>query len=212
MKTEDLIRTLSADASPRENMPLRLIAFGALGSYLVLVLIVIVGFGIRADFATAVASPRVQFKFAFGLALIASSLSALIPLMRPETTPSQALRALIPAGCVAIIGAAGELMTTDAASWGTRLLGNNAIFCLLIVPGLSLIPLAVLLYAGRSAASSFNGTLGFVAGLLSGGLAATAYALHCPDDSPLFVITWYGIAIALIGLVGARLGRRLLKW
>ena len=32
--------------------------------------------------------------------------------------------------------------------------------------------------------------------VLAGGIAATLYAAHCTDDSPLFVATWYTIAIA----------------
>jgi hypothetical protein len=53
---------------------------------------------------------------------------------------------------------------------------------------------------------------GAVAGLLAGGLAATLYATHCPDDSPLFVAIWYSLAIALVVLAGAVVGRRVLRW
>ncbi len=37
---------------------------------------------------------------------------------------------------------------------------------------------------------------GAMAGLMSAGLAGTLYALHCPDDSPLFVGLWYVLASA----------------
>ena len=43
-------------------------------------------------------------------------------------------------------------------------------------------------------------------------LAAAIYAWHCPDDSPLFVATWYTIAISMVTAVGFLLGRRLLRW
>ena len=46
------------------------------------------------------------------------------------------------------------------------------------------------------------------AGLLAGGLAATFYAAHCFDDSPLFVVTWYSLAIAGLTVLGALGGRR----
>ena len=39
---------------------------------------------------------------------------------------------------------------------------------------------------------------GAVAGLAAGGVAATLYAAHCTDDSPLFVATWYTLAIAAL--------------
>jgi hypothetical protein len=46
---------------------------------------------------------------------------------------------------------------------------------------------------------------------LSAGLAATLYASHCTDDSPLFVATWYTIATALVTAIGALVGSRVLR-
>jgi hypothetical protein len=37
-------------------------------------------------------------------------------------------------------------------------------------------------------------------------------AVHCTEDDPLFFITWYGAAILTLALLGALLGRKLLKW
>jgi hypothetical protein len=48
--------------------------------------------------------------------------------------------------------------------------------------------------------------------LLAGGLAAALYALQCTDDSPLFIVTWYSLAIAAVTLIGTLAGRRLLRW
>jgi len=53
---------------------------------------------------------------------------------------------------------------------------------------------------------------GAMAGLLSAGLAATVYASHCTDDSPLFVATWYSLATALVTALGALLGSKLLRF
>ncbi|MGA8293552.1 MAG: NrsF family protein, partial [Rhodoplanes sp.] len=53
---------------------------------------------------------------------------------------------------------------------------------------------------------------GASAGLVAAALAATVYAAHCTDDSPLFVATWYSLAIALVVAVGAVLGPRVLRW
>jgi len=43
-------------------------------------------------------------------------------------------------------------------------------------------------------------------------LAATLYAAHCPDDSPLFVATWYSTATALVTALGALLGSKVLRF
>ncbi|MFZ5673199.1 MAG: NrsF family protein [Pseudomonadota bacterium] len=45
-----------------------------------------------------------------------------------------------------------------------------------------------------------------------GGIGATLYASHCFDDSPLFVLVWYSLAIALVTAVGFFAGRHLLRW
>ncbi|MFD1881195.1 NrsF family protein [Paracoccus pacificus] len=49
-------------------------------------------------------------------------------------------------------------------------------------------------------------------GLASGTAAAAGYTLHCAEDSPLFYVTWYGIAIALAAIIGAVLEHRFLRW
>nr|WP_271570195.1 NrsF family protein [Bradyrhizobium sp. CCBAU 11386] len=46
----------------------------------------------------------------------------------------------------------------------------------------------------------------------SAGLAATPYASHCTDDSPLFVATWYTLAAALVAAVGALVGSKVLRY
>ena len=44
------------------------------------------------------------------------------------------------------------------------------------------------------------------------GLAATLYASHCTDDSPLFVATWYPIATAMVVAAGALIGAKVLRF
>ena len=55
-------------------------------------------------------------------------------------------------------------------------------------------------------------TSGAIAGMMSAGLAATLYAAHCTDDSPLFVATWYTIAAALVTALGALIGSKVLRY
>ena len=53
---------------------------------------------------------------------------------------------------------------------------------------------------------------GAAAGLMAGGLGAFGYALHCPEVSPVFVLTWYSLGMLVPAAVGAVLGPRLLRW
>jgi len=64
----------------------------------------------------------------------------------------------------------------------------------------------------RFGAPSRPGLAGTVAGLLAGAIGAALYATHCPDDSPLFVATWYGLGLAIVTAAGAAIGTRLLRW
>jgi len=64
----------------------------------------------------------------------------------------------------------------------------------------------------RQAAPTDLARAGALAGLVAGGVSATAYALHCTDDSLPFVALWYGGTIALCTIAGAALGPRLLRW
>ena len=47
---------------------------------------------------------------------------------------------------------------------------------------------------------------------LSLAIAATFYASNCPDDSGLFVATWYPLATGIVVLAGYLIGSRSLKW
>jgi hypothetical protein len=64
----------------------------------------------------------------------------------------------------------------------------------------------------RQVAEQFGMCEGAVAGLLTGALAATLYATHCPDDSPLFVALWYVPGMALVTLAGAAAGNGMRRW
>jgi hypothetical protein len=109
-------------------------------------------------------------------------------------------------------GIAADLSTPQRLGWGARLVGSNSRVCLVAIPALSLPLLAAALVALRHGAPTRPALAGAVAGLLSAGLAATLYAAHCPDDSPLFVATWYTLAAALVAAFGALAGVRLLRF
>ena len=80
------------------------------------------------------------------------------------------------------------------------------------IPLISLPLLIASLFGLRHGAPAKPAVAGAVAGLVSAGLAATLYASHCTDDSPLFVATWYSIATALMAALGALIGSRVLKY
>ncbi|BBK43868.1 hypothetical protein STVA_38880 [Allostella vacuolata] len=209
MRTEDLIRALAADR-PRAVPPLpRLLAAALLAGLVVAVAGFLVELGVRADIREAAGTIRFLVKPATMLLLAASALATLPALARPggRAGPGLLLAPLALAAAVAV-----ELAVTPSGAWGGRLVGSNALVCLVAVPLLALPLLLALLGALRQGAPERPGRLGALAGTLAGALAAALYAIHCPDDSPLFVAAWYSLAIAVTTLAGAAAGRRLLRW
>jgi hypothetical protein len=91
-------------------------------------------------------------------------------------------------------------------------MGHNAMVCMSSIPVIAAVPLGLMLYAIRQGAPARPARAGAIAGLIAGGIAAFFYAAHCFDDSPLFVATWYTIAIGVVTTVGALVGGRVLRW
>jgi hypothetical protein len=90
--------------------------------------------------------------------------------------------------------------------------GRYGYHCLFFIPFFSLAPLVALFWALKGGAPEKPGLSGAAAGLAAGGVGAAIYALHCPDDSPLFVALWYVTAITFVTLCGYFAGKRWLTW
>lgn len=211
MQTDDLIELLAKDARVHVrfgHMFLVALAIGMAASAGLL----LSTYGIREDMAGAIETPRVLFKLGLTLLLAFASTRLAFVIGKPGVSLRSAALALLAPLLVLLAGIATELIVLPQNAWGTSLKGQHWSFCLVFVPTLSIAPLAALLYSVRQGAPEKPGLAGAVAGLAAGGIAAAIYAWHCPDDSPLFVATWYTIAISMVTAVGFLLGRRLLRW
>jgi hypothetical protein len=210
MNTQLLIRALAADHATRAISPGRLLWHLLAGALLVSTVVFGILLGPRADIAEAMNEPRFIFKFVVTLALALSAGTLLLRLARPGTPVPLAWLATSPLLLVA--STIAEIALTPSGLWMTKLVGSNASICLTMVPLLSAPLLVAALLTLRHGAPTRPLLAGALAGLLAGGLGATLYAAHCTDDSPLFVATWYTLAIALVTLMGTAVGYRLLRW
>jgi hypothetical protein len=212
MATEQLIRSLAADNSHHTRSVRQVLMLALLAAAPLSLLIFFAELGVRPDVMTAMKNPFFDLKFAVTLALAISAIAVALHLSRPEVS----LRGfgwylLIPAGLL-VAGISGEMMMPQRAPMMTRLIGNNSRYCMVSIPAISLPLLIAALIGLRHGAPSRPALSGAIAGLLSAGLAATLYASHCTDDSPLFVATWYTLATALVAALGALIGARVLKY
>jgi hypothetical protein len=212
MDTDQLIRTLAADSTHRARPVGFVLALALLAAAPVSILMFFSALGVRPDVMTAMHNPFFDLKFAVTLALAIAAITVGLHLSRPEAS----LRGwvwllMIPVGFLAA-GIASEMMIPQRLPMMTRLVGSNSRICMTAIPVMSLPLLAASLFGLRHGAPTRPALTGAVAGLMSAGLAATLYASHCTDDSPLFVATWYPIATAMVTVVGALAGSKLLKF
>ncbi|MGR9426311.1 NrsF family protein [Rhizobium leguminosarum] len=211
MKTDDLIRSLAADSSPPWRFR-SLVTAGVVASVVLAAVLFFVLIGFRPDIAQAMESGRFLFKFVVTIALAVTAVRAVIALGRPGDSARSRVVALALVPLLVLAAAAVELLSIPRDLWMPRLVGHNARFCLTLIPLLAAGPLACLLAVLRKGAPSYPGFAGAVAGLAASGIGATFYAANCNDDSPLFVMTWYTIAILMVTLVGYLIGRKVLRW
>ncbi|MGA2053978.1 MAG: DUF1109 domain-containing protein [Bradyrhizobium sp.] len=212
METEQLIRMLAAD-NPHRARPVGLILmFGLLAAAPVSVAMFMMALGVRPDVMTAMHNPFFDLKFVITLALAISAIAVSLHLSRPEASlKGWGWLLLIPVGIIAA-GIASEMMMPQRLPMMTRLIGSNSRVCMTAIPLLSLPLLAGALVGLRHGAPARPALAGALAGLVSAGLAATLYASHCTDDSPLFVAAWYPIATAVVTAVGALIGAKVLRF
>jgi hypothetical protein len=212
MQTDQLIRTLAADSMDRERPVGLALALALLSAAPVSVAMFFLGLGIRPDVMTAMHNPFFDLKFVVTLALAIPAIIVSLHLSRPEASlRGWAWLLAIPAGLL-VAGIAGEMMLPQRLPVMTRLIGSNSRVCLTAIPLISLPLLAAALIGLRHGAPTRPAVAGAIAGMLSAGLAATLYASHCTDDSPLFVATWYTLATALVAAIGALVGSRVLRF
>ena len=212
MKTDDFISALAADETRSATVPGTMLWLGLAGGAFAACAAFFVLLGPRPDFMQAIETVRFVFKFAISLALAASALVVLRRVMRPEMGDEPLHAILLAAPALLAVAVILELVAVPGADWATRWIGHNWLYCMAFIPILSLAPLAVLLFVLRGGASTAPARSGAIAGVLAGGMGAFFYAAHCPDDSPLFVASWYTVAIGFVTVVGAFAGARLLRW
>jgi hypothetical protein len=212
METDQLIRTLAADNAHRARPVGFVLALWLLAALPVSVAMLLAGLGVRPDVMMAMHNPFFDLKFLVTLALAVPALAISLHLSRPEASlRGRAWLLLIPAGLL-LAGIASEMMLPQRLPMMTRLVGSNSRLCMTAIPLMSLPFLAAALIGLRHGAPTRPAVTGAIAGLLSAGLAATLYASHCTDDSPLFVATWYTIATVIVTAIGALAGSRVLRF
>lgn len=213
MKTDDLIAMLGTNVEPVDRRQVvRTVNLAIAAGAAAAMLTTIFALGVRSGLTSPSALAYLALKVVFTVGIIALSTNYLLRLVRPggERKTPIALVALPFLGIVAL--AAVNLALAPSSHWSKLFLEDRWLECLLSIPIIAILPFAAIVWAVRRTAPTDLVRTGAVAGLLAGAVSATAFALHCTDDSVPFVALWYGGTIVLCTLAGATLGPRLLRW
>ena len=212
MKTDDLIRRLSTDQPPPQRPAGQSLVMATLLAIVCAAGVMVLLTGPRPDFMAALGTWRFDMKFVVTLTLATSAFFLLRRAIYPEGFDKAPLWIILAAPALLAASVAYELAVLPASAWRSAQIGTNWFHCLALVPVFGFLPLILALWGIRQGAPARPALTGFLAGMLAGGLGAAAYAANCPDDSPLFVVTWYPVGILALGALGALAGRRVLRW
>ena len=211
MKTDDLIRALAADTMRQPALRTTLL-LGMVPSVAIAVLAVWLVLGFRADLWTALMTPVSVARILLTgmLGIVATRL--VLRLGRPGGDQGARLWPLAAVAAAALGLLLWAFVTTPQDARQMATVGKTMTTCLLAIPLLSVLPVATLHHVLRQGATTAPARAGFVAGLAGSGISAAIYALYCIEDSPLFYVTWCGLAIMGVTLVSTVIGARSLRW
>src|SRR5262245_5374026 len=214
MRTDELINTLVADHAiqPRPKPVAYGLVMAIIGGLAISGALFALTLGVRHDIVSALGTWQFDLKLSVNLVLMIAAAWVALRLSSPTTKPLSAMRALVVPALVLLAAVVYELVTIPASAWLSRAMGVNGVMCLASIIFLSVLPLAATIYALRRGAPTSPAAMGAVGGLLAGALGATIFAMHCTNDSPLFVAIWYALAIGTMSMLGLALGRHALRW
>ena len=207
--TDDLIRCLASTAGTRRRASLQAaLAVAGLASLACALLLVFSVIGIRQDFADMAVRIPFAFKLAYTGALVVGwSIVALY-----AATPGASATALYALSPAVIFLALGVIFDPTAFPIMGRTITAVA-FCVgsilfVSVPAM-ILTFVVVMRQGAPTQPLFAGA---VIGVLSASVGAMAYTLACKNDGTAFVAIWYGVACAIMAVIGAVVGHRVLRW
>jgi hypothetical protein len=213
IRTEDLIQTLARNvtAVPRHAIGRR-IALGMLAGAAISLLLVGEVLGIRPDLRHAMQDFSFWIRWVYTGSLGIGAVLTTAILARPESTRPRRLWLLgVPVWLLMGIAIA-EIAHAAPQEWPGMWLGRTWRSCPWMILLLSMPIFAGLLWSFRQFAPTRPRSAGAAAGLAAGACSAVLYCLHCPEVSALFVLTWFSLGIGLASVIGAALGRLLLRW
>jgi hypothetical protein len=210
VRTDELVRTLAADARPAPPRPLapRLVAAAAIAA-LAWLAVMIPTYGMPAH-----AAPHGWFwmKNAYSLVLAAAGLAAVTQLARPGGRTGWEVWLAAAAIAVLAMMAMRETMMAPPSAVAPLWLGSTATVCVPRILTFSVPTFIAAFWMLRRMAPTRPTLAGAAAGFFAGAVGAATYGLYCQESAAAFVVLWYTLGIAVCAATGALIGRWVLRW
>jgi hypothetical protein len=213
-----LLDSLTSDLKPVKRLRSSSLWIGAAVGLVVALVYIFVLYGPRGDIVAmmrggALVNPMVIGKPLIFLISGLSALWAVSGLARPEGQ----LKLVYMLPVLAVSGLLVGNLLSDMAIFGTsnfaRQLngGGHVCFITILCGGMAGLVVMWRLWL-RRAATSHPVLLGAMSGMATASLMAAAYAIHCNMDASIYILLFYGTAVAVSSGIAALLGLKLLKW
>lgn len=213
MKTDDLVDALAHDAAPpAQHTVARTLALGLALGAVVSIAVMVLWLGVRADLMDAMRTGPFWMKFAYALSVAALGFGLMDRLARPDGDGGVFGPLILAPLAVMTALAIFQLLGAPEDLRMKMMLGSSYQVCARNIVIISAPIFLGLFWALRSLAPTRLTFAGAVAGMLAGAAGTFIYAFHCNEIAAPFVAIWYTLGIAAVGLVGALLGRSLLRW
>ena len=208
MKTDELINILSQSEPTKPAM-----ALGTMATFLVALcgLLTKLWLGLRPELEAMTISMSFSFKTLILCSLVVLSLQALksssVPLGRFTFKHFALFLAMFLTAALVF-----EWATTPVMQIGHLFLLPNFKSCLIYVTLFgSFVSIALFLVIKNAAPFHYERTAGFI-GVASACVSSLGYSIHCPIDSPTFIIVAYGLPQLILYMASRLVFPRFLRW
>ena len=213
MKTDDLIKLLAADAGVvKGDVAARRYALALGSGAFCSGLLVVAILGVNPALAKFVLLPMFWVKVVFVASLTAIGVIAVQRLSRPGVRLGWVPVALAAPVLAMWMLAIALLVLAAPAERAEAFFGQTWTACPFLVAMLSAPVFVAMVWAMKGLAPTRLRLAGAAAGFVSGAVGALIYCLHCPELAAPFIGFWYLLGILIPTLLGALLGRCLLRW
>jgi len=213
--TNELIAQLAQDTKPAKK-PLHagLLMFLLLGVLFVYSIGAQVYLGLRPDLTTRLTDFWFEAETVALWFLIVTSAFASITVMAPDAyqKPVRLQMPYVVFGALIIILGYQMIFTQDMSNWMAELTHFDGMECSVCIALLSFIPSALIFALIRQGATVRPFMAGSYAVFTATGIGCLALRLAEPNDSLIHLVQWHYLPTLLFAIIGAYIGKWLLKW